>query len=59
MKKILYYAGLFIACFAIQWFWYTQIMTKSNKTPLDMLLASFVFIVIVILLDFVSVKRRR
>ncbi|MCO7125073.1 hypothetical protein NIE88_04700 [Sporolactobacillus shoreicorticis] len=59
MKKLLYYAGLFVACFAIQWYWYTQIMTKANKTMLDMLLASIVFIVIVVLLDYVSGKRRR
>jgi hypothetical protein len=59
MKKVLYYAGLFVACFFIQWFWYAQIMTKSNKSPVDMLLTSFIFIVVVILLDFASKRRTR
>ncbi|SFG52589.1 hypothetical protein [Sporolactobacillus nakayamae] len=59
MKKLLYYAGLFVACFVIQWFWYAQIKTNSNKSLLDMLLTSVVFAVIVFLLDFLSKKRTR
>ncbi|MCO7176492.1 hypothetical protein ACFP7A_11100 [Sporolactobacillus kofuensis] len=57
MKKTLHYTGLFLLCFVIQWFWFTQIMTKSQKTPPEMLLTSVVFIVIVVLLDLVPKKR--
>ncbi|MDN3956453.1 hypothetical protein [Sporolactobacillus laevolacticus] len=59
MKKIYYYVGLFVLSYVIQWFWYTQIMTKSNKTPLDMLLSSVVFIAILFFLDLGAKIRKR
>lgn len=59
MKKVLYYAGLFVASFVVQWVWYSQFAAQSKKTPLDMLLTSFVFLVILILLDLISPCRMR
>ncbi|BBN98292.1 hypothetical protein [Sporolactobacillus terrae] len=59
MKKVLYYAGLFVASFVVQWVWYHQFAAQFNKTPLDMLLASVAFLVILILLDLISPRRMR
>ncbi|RYL95761.1 hypothetical protein EWI07_00870 [Sporolactobacillus sp. THM7-4] len=58
MKRVLKYLGLFAACFAVQFIWFTYIMPKKDATLLDMLLGSVLFIIILMILDFAPKKRR-
>ncbi|GGL54002.1 hypothetical protein [Sporolactobacillus putidus] len=55
-NKTLNYLGLFIAFFAAQWIWFTYIMPDKNKTPLDLILSSVVFIIVFLFLDILPKK---
>ncbi|WP_353947507.1 hypothetical protein ABNN70_08180 [Sporolactobacillus sp. Y61] len=59
MKKFISYAGLFAASLIIQWLWFTYMMPRPDKSLMDMLLASVVFIVILMLLDLAQHRRMK